>query len=405
MGGSRVDAISGRSSRKRGYLSLFVFVVSVCLSLGVYSLLADAMRRDDAGEAHAPIHSLAAPVQPAVMKIEPDFQLVDPGDTFSVTVEIRDLVGAGLGAFEFALTYDPTYVQATDVTLGPFLGSTGRTVGEVGPLYATGVVTYGAYSMGTSPGPSGNGVLATITFQATSVGTSTLHLQNVNVTNTAGGLISTNTEDGEVEVGVASPPNVTSITPDEGYIGQVLEDVILVGTGFQENASVQLTKSGQSPISASMLEVQGSTRISCTLNLGKAVVGKWTVRVTNPDSQYDELVDGFTVRSVILPPPDVTSITPHEGYIGQVLEDVILVGTGFQENASVQLTKSGQSPISASMLEVQGSDRISCTLNLGEAVVGKWTVRVTNPDSQHDELVDGFTVKVVIYMPLVMKNY
>jgi hypothetical protein len=302
MGGSRADTISGRSFRKRGYLSLFVFVASVCLSLGAYSLLVDAMMRDDAREAHAPIHSLAAPVQPAVVKIDPDFQRVDPGDTFSVTVEIQDVVGAGVGAFEFVLIYDPTYVQETAVTLGPFLGSTGRTVGEVGPMTATGVVTYGAYSWGAAPGPNGNGVLATVTFQATSVGTSTLHLQNVNVANTAGGLISTDTEDGEVEVGAAPPPDVTSITPDEGDIGQVLEDVILVGTGFQGNASVRLTKSGQSDISPSMLEVQGSTRISCTLNLGKAVVGKWTVRVTNPDSQYDELVDGFTVNAVIYVP-------------------------------------------------------------------------------------------------------
>jgi len=177
MGGSRADAISGRSSRKRGYLSLFVFVVSVCLSLGVYSLLVNATARDDAGEAHTPIHPLAAPVQPAVVKIDPDFQRVNPGDIFSVTVEIQDVVGVGVGAFEFALTYDPTYVQETDVTLGPFLGSTGCDTMEA-ETHVPGRLTYGGHIVGTCFGPNGGGAVATVTFHPIAEGESALILEN-----------------------------------------------------------------------------------------------------------------------------------------------------------------------------------------------------------------------------------
>jgi hypothetical protein len=294
---SRLRVAPEEPSRRRRYLTLVVVVVSVCLSFGAYNLLVDALVSDGAGEGHVPFQSLAAPNQTAIVKIDPASQTVDPGGTLSVMVRIENVVN--LGAFQFELTYDPAYVAATSVALGPFLGSTGRSVGEVGPMYATGVVTYGAYSFGVNPGPSGDGVLATITLQATtSVGTSALHLQNVLVTDTSGGSISANTEDGDVTVGVTQTPSVTSVTPNWGGSGQVVEDVIVVGDNFHDDASVQLTRSGESPISASMPDVQGSTRISCTFNLGKAAIGKWTVRVTNPDSLYGELADGFTVKAL-----------------------------------------------------------------------------------------------------------
>jgi hypothetical protein len=235
------------------------------------------------------------------MKVDPASTAVDPGEAFSVTVKIEDV--SDLGAFQFDLTYDDTCVEANDVTLGPFLGSTGRSVGAVGPTFGTGVVTYGAYSYGAAPGPNGDGVLATITFQAgMDECSSALRLQDIAVTDTAAGPISASTEDGEVTVGATQSPSVTSITPDWGYRGQVLENVIVVGNNFQAGASVQLTKSGQSPISASMPDVQNSTRISCTLNLGKADTGRWTVKVTNPDGRYGELQGSFTVEAAVYLP-------------------------------------------------------------------------------------------------------
>ena len=117
--------------------------------------------------------------------------------TFTVDVVIED--ADDLGAFESQLTYNNTCVQVTDATLGPFLGSTGRSVADVGPTIGTGIVTYGAYSWGGSAGPNGDGVLATVTFQAgANECCSNLHLQNVTVTDTAGSAQSVSTEDGRV---------------------------------------------------------------------------------------------------------------------------------------------------------------------------------------------------------------
>jgi hypothetical protein len=109
----------------------------------------------------------------------------DMGYDFDVDVVIENT--ANLGAFQFDLTYDGTCIEATGATVGPFLGSTGRSVVPVGPSFGAGVITFGASSYGSASGPSGTGVLATITFRAGDHQCcSDLHLQNVILTNTDG---------------------------------------------------------------------------------------------------------------------------------------------------------------------------------------------------------------------------
>jgi hypothetical protein len=136
----------------------------------------------------------------AIVKVDPPEKAVVVNSTFTFDLAIED--ARDLGAFEFELTYDHTcVVTATGVALGPFLGSTGRSVGEVGPELGTGIVTYGAHTWGADPGPDGDGDLATITFQAgANTCSSDLHLQNVTVTDTAGNEQDVQTEDGKIIV-------------------------------------------------------------------------------------------------------------------------------------------------------------------------------------------------------------
>jgi len=135
----------------------------------------------------------------ATVKIDPPDQTVNSGRSFTINIVVENAID--LGAFEFELTYDHICVQATGATLGPFLGSTGRSVADVGPLVEVGSVTYGAFSWGASPGPSGDGVLATVTFQAGSNEcASVLHLQNVSLVDTAGNPQCVSTEDGLVHL-------------------------------------------------------------------------------------------------------------------------------------------------------------------------------------------------------------
>ncbi len=136
----------------------------------------------------------------ATVKVDPPESFPDRGSTFTVDVAIED--AQNLGAFEFELTYDPTCIQAVDASLGPFLGSTGRSVAPVGPTLRTGSITFGGYSWGSAAGPNGDGVLASISFLAgPNECDSTLHLQNVTLTDTAGGShCIDHTEDGTAHV-------------------------------------------------------------------------------------------------------------------------------------------------------------------------------------------------------------
>jgi len=61
-----------------------------------------------------------------------------------------------------ALNFDPAVVRVDNVTLGDFLGSTGRNTAPLGPEIDNdaGTVTFGAFSFGSEAGPSEEGVLA-----------------------------------------------------------------------------------------------------------------------------------------------------------------------------------------------------------------------------------------------------
>ncbi|MCX6032316.1 MAG: cohesin domain-containing protein [Chloroflexi bacterium] len=120
--------------------------------------------------------------------------------TFTVTLTVENV--ANLAAYQTDLTYNPTVVHVAAVTLGSFLGSTGRTVAPVGPTIdnTAGKVTFGAFSFSSQPGASGSGTLATITLQPRAVGTTTLHLQNLGLADPNGNAIAATAEDGQVQV-------------------------------------------------------------------------------------------------------------------------------------------------------------------------------------------------------------
>ncbi len=117
------------------------------------------------------------------------------GETFNVQVMIEDVTN--LGGFQVTLDYDPTVVQilgtpSSSVTLGSFIGSTGRTVTKVGgtPDNTAGTVAVGAFTTGSQAGPSTpSGTpenLVTIIFTVQSRVVSELLLHDIRVTDTSG---------------------------------------------------------------------------------------------------------------------------------------------------------------------------------------------------------------------------
>ncbi len=185
-------------------------------------------------------------------------------------------------------------------------------------------------------------------------------------------------------------PSITSITPDQGITYQTVSITDLAGNGFEPGVSVNLTKSGEPTIVGTNVTRVGGSQITCDFDLTGAVVGPWTVVVTNDDGQLGTLNDGFVVK---YPAPTVTSITPSTGINNGQVFISNLAGTAFRNGATVFLAKTNQSDIIATNVTVISRGKITCTLNLAGAVTGAWDVVVRNDDGQEGTLPAAFTIE------------
>lgn len=123
-------------------------------------------------------------VADAAIRFDPSSSTAAPGAIFVVNVVVDNVVD--LGGYEFTVTFDPGVVQVQNVTLGPFLGSTGRTAAPLGPNidHAAGSFEFGAFSFGTAAGPNGSGIVAQVTLQTVAPGSTTLIFTAAQLTNT-----------------------------------------------------------------------------------------------------------------------------------------------------------------------------------------------------------------------------
>jgi hypothetical protein len=171
------------------------------------------------------------------VKISPSAVTAGEGSAFSFDVAIENT--SNLGAFQFDVTY-PTSLAGNDpahsacATLGPFLGSTGRSVTGLTPQCRAGSLTYGAYSVGSGAGPNGNGVLATVHLKAgSSTGSGTLGLQNVRLTDTAGTVQCVQTRNGTLTVTCGGDTSCPEDLDGDGVI--TIADIQLVASKFGQH--------------------------------------------------------------------------------------------------------------------------------------------------------------------------
>jgi len=198
---SRATLITGRcpSNNKKRYLIAFICLLIIYLGFSPYTTLA-----------YAGLSWLSPGL---TVRIDPAIKNVESGHTFTVNVMVDGAVN--LGAFQFDVIYDPAVVTVTNVEIGPFLGSTGRTAQSVGPNIdnVAGTVTFGAFSFGSNAGPEGTGLLAAVTFTAVGSGSSALNLQNVVVTDTMANAQSASIEGGTVTVAAPAPISTPTMIP------------------------------------------------------------------------------------------------------------------------------------------------------------------------------------------------
>ena len=152
---------------------------------------------------HLSEFAIMLPSSNSIVKFIPLISNLRIGHPDTIDVVIDNV--ADLGSFEFDISYDGSIVQiaqSSDVILGDFVSSTGRSAIPVGPTIdnSAGSIVYGAASLGTQAGASGSGVLARIIWTPQSEGTTTLDLRNIKVSDTQGIQIPVTDQDGQINV-------------------------------------------------------------------------------------------------------------------------------------------------------------------------------------------------------------
>ncbi|MCX6688704.1 MAG: IPT/TIG domain-containing protein, partial [Methanoregula sp.] len=172
-----------------------------------------------------------------------------------------------------------------------------------------------------------------------------------------------------------SAPSVSNITPTSGAVGGTVSMTIL-GSNFQSGATAKLVQAGYPPVTATGVSVS-STSVTCTFSLGSLQKGLATVRVTNPDGQYGDIENVFSIGEA---GPIIASVSPITGGLNQTYA-LTLTGQNFKDAVNVMLTNGG-SLIPCNSPTVTGSATIKCNIATGSGPIGDWTVTVKNLDGQ-----------------------
>ena len=119
---------------------------------------------------------VSAQQEPATIRVSPATQTVPTGSNVLVDIIVENT--SSFSAYEFHLSFDPTVLEFLSVTAAEtFLESTGRTANCLDPApenLANGIISFACATLGTTPGPAGNGVLATLVFATSCSGSSAL---------------------------------------------------------------------------------------------------------------------------------------------------------------------------------------------------------------------------------------
>jgi hypothetical protein len=176
-------------------------------------------------------------------------------------------------------------------------------------------------------------------------------------------------------------PDISSISPTNGYNTSTLPDVTVSGTSFSTGAgSVVLTKTGETNITG-IITGRNATAINCNLPLTGKTAGTWNVVVINADGQTSTKTNGFTVKSQSST-PTLTSITPSSGETNTTVSITNLAGTNFADTAYIRLKRSSYNDIVGSVTSVT-STKIVGTFDLDDQAPGNYDVCVYNDASTY----------------------
>lgn len=159
----------------------------------------------------AAVLSLPLAVSAAAIHLDPGSSVTSVDGTVDLRVEIKDVVD--LYAYQFDIAFDPVVLSASTVAEGSFLSTGGGTSFIPGAIDNTaGTVSFTAsVLLGSVPGVSGSGTLASIRFNALTIGTSPVTLSNIVLLDSALNDIAAAVQNGSVSV-VPEPGSVLLLT-------------------------------------------------------------------------------------------------------------------------------------------------------------------------------------------------
>ncbi len=157
-----------------------------------------------------------------IVRPEPTQVILGIGVDFNIQMWVEN--ETHFGAFEFDVNYNPNIFIVTGATVGPHLGSTGRTVfvPPDAPIIDNnaGKMTFAAASIGDQPGAGGTGHFATVNCRTVGVGTSTFDVSDVQILDVTG-LASqpiTLVVDGQVIANAGPAPNSAQNADSQGDV-------------------------------------------------------------------------------------------------------------------------------------------------------------------------------------------
>ncbi|HDS30483.1 MAG TPA: hypothetical protein ENN67_05500, partial [Firmicutes bacterium] len=103
---------------------------------------------------------------------------------------------------------------------------------------------------------------------------------------------------GSVHVSDTGPSGlmVTAIDPDSVPFWSYVDDAIITGNDFVDGATVELRKSGETPVEAVNVNFINPSTIHCDFDLARVKSGKWDVVVINPGPVEGILEEGLTIE-------------------------------------------------------------------------------------------------------------
>jgi len=118
---------------------------------------------------------IAAASPETVVAVDPKITSTEPGESFEINITVSDV--SNLYGLEINMTFDPTILNAVNVTEGPFLEQTGGTWWLPSTINNIAGFVFFGDTLFPFPeeGATGSGVLASITFNVTAEGRSGLN--------------------------------------------------------------------------------------------------------------------------------------------------------------------------------------------------------------------------------------